>query len=243
MNPSFDKMNAPPNPGLSVIICAHNPRSDYLRRVLAAHCADVAGGAVGTAADRQLLAGTLVGKWDLVWHPRARHIREDELGLTPARLRGIRESRGELLVFVDDDNVLEADYLQACLEISAEWPRLGPGEGSNSPNSRAGRPPSNGKPTSGSSTLSRDLWTNNYDTQITPAGAGICVRRSVADRYAVLARNDPLRLALGRRGSNLVGAEDVDMAYVACDHGLGMGRFVHLKLITSSRPNGFRTNI
>jgi len=47
----------------------------------------------------------LAGDWDLSWHPhnpRSRHVREDELGLTPAHLRGIRESRGDLLVFVDE---------------------------------------------------------------------------------------------------------------------------------------------
>ena len=42
----------------------------------------------------------------------------ERLGLTPARLRGIRESRGELLVFVDDDNVLERDYLEVALALA-----------------------------------------------------------------------------------------------------------------------------
>ena len=48
----------------------------------------------------------LASEWDLSWHPQARHIREDELGLTPARLRGIAEARGDVFVFVDDDNLL-----------------------------------------------------------------------------------------------------------------------------------------
>src|ERR1035437_209182 len=32
-------------------------------------------------------------------------------GLTPARIAGIRAARGDVTVFVDDDNVLDPDYL------------------------------------------------------------------------------------------------------------------------------------
>jgi glycosyltransferase involved in cell wall biosynthesis len=49
--------------------------------------------------------------WDLSWHPGARHVREDEAGLSFARRRGIREARGGVVVFVDDDNLLASDYL------------------------------------------------------------------------------------------------------------------------------------
>jgi hypothetical protein len=50
----------------------------------------------------------LAGKWDLAWHPHASHIREEELGLIPARLCGMNESDGESFLFVDDDNLLNA---------------------------------------------------------------------------------------------------------------------------------------
>jgi hypothetical protein len=49
--------------------------------------------------------------WDLSWHPSARHVRENEQGLSFARRRGICEARGDVVVFVDDDNVLAPDYL------------------------------------------------------------------------------------------------------------------------------------
>ena len=57
----------------------------------------------------------LADRIDLSWHPDAHIVREDTLGLTPARLRGIRESKGDLLVFVDDDNVLDVDFLEVAL--------------------------------------------------------------------------------------------------------------------------------
>src|ERR1700722_2249773 len=100
---------------VSVIICSHNPRENYLRRVLDALRAQTL-----PAQEWELLlvdnASTepLAGRFDLSWHPNARHVREEKTGLTPARLRGIAEANGELLVFVDDDNVLRSDYLQAC---------------------------------------------------------------------------------------------------------------------------------
>jgi hypothetical protein len=53
----------------------------------------------------------LAGTCDLSWHPHAQCIVETEVGLTSARLRAIREAQSEILVFVNDDNVLEHDYL------------------------------------------------------------------------------------------------------------------------------------
>ena len=92
---------------ISVIICSHNPRPEYLRRTLEALKAQTL-----PTKDWELLLvdnaskEPLAGRFDLSWHPNARHVRENELGLTTARLRGIREAHSDLLVFVDDDNVL-----------------------------------------------------------------------------------------------------------------------------------------
>ena len=62
---------------------------------------------------------------DLGWHPNARVVREEELGLTFARLRGFVEARGELIVMVDDDNVLAPDYLENAVSIAQRNPALG----------------------------------------------------------------------------------------------------------------------
>src|SRR6266567_2020506 len=112
--------------GISVVVCAHNPRLDYLRRVLA-------------ALDEQTLSKQdwdlvvvdnassqpLADAYDLSWHPRGHHVREDRLGLTPARLRGINETCGDLLVFVDDDNVLATDFLEEASAINEKYTYLG----------------------------------------------------------------------------------------------------------------------
>src|SRR6516165_2680410 len=98
---------------VSVILCTHNPRPDYLDRVLAS----LRGQTLPAEQWEFLLVDNasrqpLEEIWDISWHSRGRHIREVKLGLTHARLRGIEESSGELLIFVDDDNLLAKDFLQ-----------------------------------------------------------------------------------------------------------------------------------
>ena len=113
-------------PQLSVIVCTHDPRPDYLDRCLAVLKAQT------LAPERwELLVidnvcdPPLACRLELGWHACARIVREDTLGLTPARLRGIHEAAADLLVFVDDDNVLAPDYLERALQVAAEKPFLG----------------------------------------------------------------------------------------------------------------------
>ena len=103
---------------LSVIICTHNPRCDYLRRCIEAlreqrlpyNQWELV--VVDNRSD-----APLADRLDLSWHPDFHNVREETLGLTAARLRGIRETTGDLLVFVDDDNVLDVDFLEIALRI------------------------------------------------------------------------------------------------------------------------------
>jgi glycosyltransferase involved in cell wall biosynthesis len=109
----------------SVIICAHDPRADYLSRVIAA----LRDQSLGTARWELLLVDNacdkpLASTWDISWHPNARHIREEELGVSVARRRGMREAAADLLIFVDDDNVLERNYLSDAVSIGNDWPTL-----------------------------------------------------------------------------------------------------------------------
>ncbi len=111
---------------LSVLICAHNPRMDYLARVLQAlKEQDLPYSEWELLLIDNASSVPLAGSCDLSWHPHARCIVETEVGLTPARLRGIKESKGELLVFVDDDNVLAPDYLAESRNVATNrWSNL-----------------------------------------------------------------------------------------------------------------------
>ena len=216
---------------LSIIICTHNPRMDYLQRVLTALQAQTLPREQWELllidnASREPLSKA----WDLSWHPHGRHILEQTLGLTPARLRGIDEAASEILIFVDDDNILAPDFLEQALRIGNEWPQLGAWGGKQIPVFEKGPPAEKWKVEFWSPQLTRDIWSNTYDRTTTPIGAGVCIRRKVAIRYAELVRTDPRRMGLDRKGTSLISGGDIDMARVACDMGLGNGLFVCLSL-------------
>ncbi len=222
------------NLSLSVIICAHNPRRPNLEKVLLALQAQT------LPLERwELLlidnASTppLASEIDLSWHPHARHIREAALGLTPARLCGIRSAQAELLVFVDDDNVLDPDYLATAVSIDQKWPQLGVWGGQVRPAFEI-EPPDWTRIYWGNLAIREfddDRWSNlpNHGEAL-PCGAGLCIRQPIAAKYAELVQSDPKRTGLDRKGNLLTSGGDTDMALTACDLGMGMGQFTALKL-------------
>lgn len=54
-----------------------------------------------------------------------RVVQELQPGLIHARKRGVSEAGGSIVLFVDDDNILEPDYLERLLHIYAERPEVG----------------------------------------------------------------------------------------------------------------------
>jgi hypothetical protein len=222
------------SPLLSVIICAHNPRRDHLHRALAALEAQTLPRAdwellLVDNASREPLASTV----DLGWHPAARHVQEPQPGLVHARLRGIDAARGEILVFVDDDNVLAPDYLAQVVAIAREHGHLGAWGGRIAAEFEV--PPAGWMtpylPLLALRDFERDSWSNRIDAlDSVPCGAGLCIRRAIAQRYAANVRTSPLRQTLGRTGGSLASGEDTDMALTACDAGLGTGVFTRLRL-------------
>jgi hypothetical protein len=221
---------------LSVIICTHNPRREYLERALDALREQTLPLEqwelllIDNASDQPL-----AGKWDLSWHPQGRHIRENELGLTAARLRGIGEAQGDLLVFVDDDNLLQADFLMQNQRIGIEHPWIGCWGGRIEAEFET-PPPEHLKPYLQNIAIrdvSKPIWIHVAGLEaanFAPCGAGLAIRRGVAAEYAGLAMEDPRRKSLGRRGNALTSAEDTDIALTACDLGLAVGQFPQLCL-------------
>lgn len=221
-------------PDLSVIICTHNPRQDYLERVLKglrlqslpmSHWELL----VVDSASEVAVASYL----DLSWHNKGSVLREEEVGHLRARVRGIRDAKGELLVFVDDDNVLNPDYLEEALTISMEHPRLGVWGGSAIADYEKSPPPWF-KPYEhviSVREITSDAW-SNVPAMNEPwvIGAGMVVRRELAVAYAELVMSDPRRMMLGRKGSSIMGADDLDFILSVCDQGFGRGVFKSLRL-------------
>ncbi|MEB3280989.1 MAG: glycosyltransferase [Lyngbya sp.] len=237
-------------PIISVIICTHNPRLDYLNRVL-------------EALKSQTLS---LDKWELLlvdnasskllsteinlnWHPNARHVREEKLGLTAARLRGFKEAMTEIFVFADDDNVLAPDYLKNVVDIFVNYPKLGAWGGKTIPEYEI-------KPESWITEIGGLLGLRDFgddlkvcyweETSIpslnsakqlkqypdcSPIGAGLVLRRKAAEFYAQQVTESETRLALGRTGKQLISGEDNDIVLTILEAGWGVGYFPQLQLI------------
>ena len=111
---------------LSVIICAYNPNLANLNRVLA-----------------HLKAQSLPQeKWELIivdnnssngfqqnidlsWHPEARIIKEKKQGLIHARIAGNHTAKNDYIVTVDDDTLLDPEYLKTAYTAFLDFPQLG----------------------------------------------------------------------------------------------------------------------
>lgn len=220
-------------PEISVVICTHNPRMDYLERVLEALRLQtfpkerwellLIDNNSEEALDRRI---------DLEWHPTARVVREEALGLTRARLRGIKEAIGTLIVFVDDDNVLEADYLETAISVAERHPNLGVWSGQVLPEFEV-EPPKEIVPFLGVlciRELAQDVWSNSPNPAFLPFGAGMAVREIVARAYAEQISSNKERLALDRSGSNLASSGDLDLAMTSIDLDMGTGLFKKLRI-------------
>jgi hypothetical protein len=224
-------MNAPT---LSVVICTHNPRADYFGRTLAALAAQSL-----PREEWELLvidncsAPPVADRFDLSWHPKMRVVREEKLGLTPARLRGIREAAGDLLVFVDDDNVLDPDYLEVAVRIAGERPYLGSWSGQCRPGFEE-PPPDWTRRYWGNLVIREfdgDSWSNQPRLPDTmPCGAGLCVRRAVTRHYLHLHESGARSFQYDRTGDSLLSGGDNDLAACACSVGFGVGLISALKL-------------
>jgi len=219
---------------LSVIICTHNPNPAYLDRCISGLRAQTLSvDAWELMVIDNLCDDPLAHRLDLTWRPCARIVREETLGLTPARLRGIREATGEVLVFVDDDNVLAPDYLQIALDVALEKPFLGAWSGQCAPEFET-PPPDWMRPYWGQLALrevSGDRWSNLPRLSETlPCGAGLCVRRDVARRYLDLHEAGQRGFQLDRAGASLLSGGDHDLAACACDLGYATGVIAALRL-------------
>ncbi|MEO8276038.1 MAG: glycosyltransferase [Thermoanaerobaculia bacterium] len=221
-------------PAATVVLPAFNPRRDYLQAALEAlrcQSLDTALWEIVLVDNRS--APPIAGSVDLSWHPSAQVVREERLGLTRARLAGFQCARGALIVLVDDDNILRPDYLMEALEISRRYPLLGSWGGRISPRFERPEmaPPPGLSPLLSLREVNEDCWSNDPDHHAsTPWGAGLCVRRAVADQYSRDLEARKLGIELDLQGERLVYGGDTDIAYIGCGMGHGKGVFKALQV-------------
>jgi len=221
---------------ISVIICTHNPNIGYLNRTLLAlknqsKCIKKWELLVVDNASKTPVSELI----DISWHPFGKIIREKKVGLTPARIRGINEAKGDLLVFVDDDNCLKENYLAVLVNIMDSMPLLGViGAGKILPEFEI-------EPTSEEAEFLKSLALRNesrahFSNEIKyhkaiPYGAGIGIRRSIAKCYVDSCASYTFAESLDRNGNNLLSGGDIDLALHACRDGYLAAVIPELELI------------
>lgn len=218
---------------ISVIICTHNPKKDFLNRTLEGLKSQsyfyenweliIVDNASSKAVKEN---------FDISWHPCGRFVTEEKLGLTNARLKGIAEAKGDLLIFFDDDNIPNPDYLVTALKISKERPYIGAFGGQLLPVYEQ-NPAILIKPylhLLAIRELKSDKISNQYFCDTSPAGAGLVIKKTIAFKYRNNLLNNPIRNKLGRTGNSLLSGEDTDMVWTSIDEGYLNGLFIDLKL-------------
>jgi glycosyltransferase involved in cell wall biosynthesis len=142
--------------------------------------------------------------------PRLRYISERRLGISYARRRGLRESHGRLVGFVDDDCLLAPDWAAEALRFAEENPRAGAFGGRNELIWEA--PPTRLAELYGESLARQDLGPAPLRMPVKqwrmPVGAGLALRRE-AIRDSGWLDHGVLRSRVGR---GLQAGEDTEIA-------------------------------
>jgi hypothetical protein len=140
----------------------------------------------------------------------------------------------EMILFVDDDNVLEANYLEKAASIGRHRPDLGVwGSGTVIPEFESLPDEYLQKlvPYLALRDSRAPKWGNVLPCfEATPNGVGMCLRRDVAVAYRKHYETAAIQLTDRRGKQGLTGHGDFEICYVACDIGLGVGVFPELRV-------------
>jgi glycosyltransferase involved in cell wall biosynthesis len=238
-------------PAITIITCTRNPDPDALRRVLVGiEALRVPDGwtrefILVDSASTHPLAERAEEKLYTSREPWARIVRCDEPGLSLARRAGIAAAAGDLLVWFDDDNVPEPDYLLHVARVAAAHPEVTVWGAGTIVVEYTGRVPhwierdmrpffqerAHGRDEFGRATT----WMPYF-----PVGSGLVTRRGAAERWAEGAASGRYSLT-GRRGDALAAGDDAQIIFGAVAAGEQVGvvaRQALLHLIPPERCTG-----
>lgn len=152
-------------------------------------------------------------EWESFGNPvRLRVISEPQAGLSHARAAGIKHANYELLLFCDDDNWLEADYLKIACRLMADDQQIGILGGLNTP----------------IATIELPIWFKTFEgayacgpqaevdgevdaSRLYITGAGMVVRREVLNSLDAIQFKSNLT---DRKGEELSSGGDTELCFV-----------------------------
>lgn len=142
-------------------------------------------------------------------HPQynLRMVEEHNQGLSYARNRGIRESIGEYMAIIDDDERIVPEFISAYISLFDTVPEAVAGGGPIVPVYPAGRPAwmscFTERPIANTMYLGDRV--REFPEGHIPGGGNMAIRRSAVKRYGVF------DISLGRVGTSLTGGEESDL--------------------------------
>jgi len=154
---------------------------------------------------------------------RMRIVREPRAGVIFARCAGILATEADLIVFVDDDNALDPDYLEQALRIAHASPHVAAFGGIA--RLRSDRPIADWMnpliPYFGVRDYGSEPITSNDHNwgPWEPIGAGMAFRRDIALDFVRAVQTNPLAAKLGRNATSFICGEDSFLAKLAYPRG------------------------
>lgn len=163
---------------------------------------------------------------------------EPRQGLTFARLKGFEEAQGEIVLMVDDDNVLDNDYLKYSVQIFDNNPKLG-AIGGNIDSEFETSPSDWTKEFLGKLAI-RNLGNQprisefngkmiSYYPTFAPVGAGMVIRKEALKKYISDIENQTESIS-DRKGDSLSSSGDNEIVMYVLKSGFEVGFFPELKL-------------
>ena len=135
-----------------------------------------------------------------------RYVVEAKQGLSFARNRGIAEAKGEWLVFLDDDAMVDANYIANLQKHLSEHPGAGAFGGQIEPFFEEGEPDWYSKWSMGFvSAIDRGDTVHVFPDNKFPIGANMGIKSEVIVKVGVF------NTELGRTGNNLLAGEEKDL--------------------------------
>lgn len=233
---------------ISIVTSSYNPDEEVFKRCLSAVCnldrtgleteyIIVDNNSSPPLKDRSYITELIGGRsWIKI-------ISEKKAGASFGKVAGYRESKGDIVVFFDDDNEPDPDYLQAVKRYSGEFPTVGafgPGE------------------VRVVYMEAVEDWLHSYKYLFQhnlekeekhsisrqfephfPVGTGLVMRREAIEPYAGMLEDGSLRTTC-RKGNSLSSGGDIQMVLLATKAGFEAGTTPRLRLnhlIPSKKAN------